>query len=305
MNECWVRLCSLLHLIEKGNVMQSHIVVPLDGSPLAETILPYAAALARAESAKLTLLHIIPPFSSLGIMSMPIPENWFAQEMAWTQDYLANVAQRLTEGVGIHVQTEALDGDPATEIISYAHHDHKITLNAMTTHGLSSGYRWRFGSVTAKVLYEMPTSMLLLRPQGKGHTPARPVSYHTIVVPLDGSPVAEQALGEAQRIATKVGASLLLLAVMPASQESTASEYLEHIAQQLRVQGLTVETPVNPRHTLEELPQIGMGLQHHAGMVIMTSPGHDSVERLLLKSVAEKFLQYSEVPVLLTRAQAY
>ncbi|HKV03234.1 MAG TPA: universal stress protein, partial [Ktedonobacteraceae bacterium] len=143
-------------MIEKGNVRQSHIVVPLDGSPLAETILPYAAALARAESAKLTLLHIIPPFSSLGIMSMPTPENWFDQEMAWTQNYLANVAQRLTQEVGIRVQTEVLDGDPATEIISYAHHDHEITLNAMTTHGLSSGYRWRFGSVTAKVLYEMP-----------------------------------------------------------------------------------------------------------------------------------------------------
>jgi nucleotide-binding universal stress UspA family protein len=292
-------------VIEKGNVMQSHIVVPLDGSPLAETILPYAAALARAESAKLTLLHTIPPFSSLGIMSMRMPENWFDQEMAWMKNYLANVAQRLTEEVGIHVQTEVLDGDPATEIISYAHHDHKVILNAMATHGLGSGYRWRFGSVTAKVLYEMPTSMLLLRPRGKGHAPARPVSYHTILVPLDGSPVAEQALEEAQRIATGVGASLLLLAVMPASRESTASEYLEHIAQQLRMQGLTVETPVTPRHTLEELPQIGMGLQNHAGMVIMTSPRRDSVEQLLLKSVAEKFLQYSEVPVLLTRAQAY
>src|SRR5258708_39736890 len=147
-----------LTVIEKGNGMQSHIVVLLDGSALAETILPYAAALARAESAKLTLLRIIPPFSSLGIMSMRMPENWFDQEMAWTQNYLANVAQRLTGEVGIRVQTEVLDGDPATEIISYAHHDHEIKLNAMATHGLGSGYRWRYGRVTAKHLLELPTS---------------------------------------------------------------------------------------------------------------------------------------------------
>src|SRR5258708_1123923 len=151
--------------------MQSHIVVPLDGSPLAETILPYAAALARAESAKLTLLHIIPSFRLLGIMRMRMPENWFDQEMAWMQNYLANVAQRLTEEVGIRVQTEVLDGDPATEIISYAHHDHNVTLNAMPTHGLGSGYPCTFASVPPQVLHEMPTSMLLLRPRGKGHTP--------------------------------------------------------------------------------------------------------------------------------------
>src|SRR5207245_8515628 len=124
------------------------------------------------------------------------------------------------------------NGEPATEIISYAHHDHKVTLNAMATHGLGCGYRWRFGSVTEKVLHEMPTSMLLLRPRGKGHAPARPVSYHTILVPLDGSPVAEQALEEAQRIATDVGASLLRLAVMATSREGTSRGCLEQIVQQ-------------------------------------------------------------------------
>jgi nucleotide-binding universal stress UspA family protein len=72
--------------------MQTHIVVPLDCSALAETILPHATALARAYSARITLLHVISPVTSLGLMGVELPENWFEEEMAWSQNYLEGVA---------------------------------------------------------------------------------------------------------------------------------------------------------------------------------------------------------------------
>src|SRR6266581_3584062 len=80
--------------------MQTHIVVPLDGSSLAETILPHASALARASSAKVTLLRVIPPVTSLGLMGVELPEHWFDEEMAWSQNYLADVARQFTDEGG-------------------------------------------------------------------------------------------------------------------------------------------------------------------------------------------------------------
>src|SRR5437660_3941612 len=121
--------------------MQTHIVVPLDGSSLAETILPHATSLARAYSARVTLLRVIPPVASLGLMGVELPGNWFEKEMAWSQDYLENVARQFKDEWGIHVDAEVLDGDPATEIITYAQKKYDVTLVAMQTPGLCGGHR--------------------------------------------------------------------------------------------------------------------------------------------------------------------
>ena len=285
--------------------MQTHIVVPLDGSSLAETILPHASALARAFSAKVTLLRVIPPVTSLGLMGVELPEHWFDEEMAWSQNYLEDVARLLTDEGGIHVQTEVLDGDPATEIVTYTQKKHDVSLVAMATHGLSGGHRWLLGSVAIKVLHSLPTSLLLFHPHGKAHRPADPVSYQTILVPLDGTRVAEQALDEAKSIASHMKATLLLLSVMPVSQESVAYGYLEHEAEVLREQALQVAIWESNEHPVEEIPQIGMGLQHHAGLVVMIARGHDDRQQHLMRSMSEKFLQYSEVPVLLIQVQEY
>src|SRR6266702_45419 len=277
--------------------MQTHIAVPLDGSSFAETILPHATALARATSARVTLLRVIPPVTSLGLMGVELPENWFDEEMAWSRNYLAHVARHLTDEGGIHVQTEVLEGDPATEIVTYAQKKHDVTMVAMTTHGLSGGHRWLLGSVAIKVLYVLPTSLLLFNPHGKVHRPPGPISYKTILVPLDGTRVAEQALDEAKSIASHMKATLLLLSMMPVSPESAAEV--------LRKQALQVAVWENDGHPVEEIPQISMGLEHHAGLVVMIARGHGDRQQHLLRSMSEKFLQHSEVPVLLSQVQEF
>jgi nucleotide-binding universal stress UspA family protein len=285
--------------------MQTHIIIPLDGSPLAETVLPHATALAHAFSARMTLLRVIPPITSLGLMGVEHPEYWFDKEMAWSRHYLAEVARQLANEGRMQVQTEVLDGDPATEIIAYSQKKRDDTLIAMTTHGLSGGHRWLLGSVAIKILHELPTSLLLFHPHGKAHRSTGAVSYQAILVPLDGTRVAEQALEEAKSIASHMQATLLLLSVMPVSQESAANAYLEREAELLREQALQVAIWESDEHPVEEIPQIGMGLEHHAGLVVMIARGHDDRQQHLMRRISEQFLQYSEVPVLLTQVQEY
>ena len=285
--------------------MQTHIVVPLDGSSLAETVLPHATALARAFSARVTLLRVIPPITSLGLMGIELPENWFDREMAWSQNYVAHVARQLMDERGMQVQTEVLDGDPATEIIAYAHKKRDDTLVAIATHGLNGGHRWLLGSVAIKVLHAVQTSLLLFHPHGKIQRPAGPVSYQAILVPLDGTRVVEQALDEAKSIASHMHATLLLLSAMPGSHQSAANAYLEREAEILREQALQVALWESDEHPVEEIPQIGMGLEHHAGLVVMIARGHDDRQQHLMRRMSEQFLQYSEVPVLLTQVQEY
>ena len=283
--------------------MQTHIVVPLDGSSLAETILPHAAGLARAYSARITLLRVIAPVTSLGLMGVELPGNWFEKEMAWSQNYLEGVARQFKDEWGVHVDAEVLDGDPATEIVTYAQKKHDVTLVAMATHGLSGGHRWLLGSVAIKVHHAVTTSLLLFHPHGKAHRPASPVSYQSVLVPLDGTREAEQALDEAKSIASYMKATLFLVSVMPASQETAAVAYLEREAEVLRELALQVAIWENSDHAVEKMPQIARGLEHHAGLVVMIARGHDDRQHHLMRGISERILQYSEVPVLLTQVR--
>ena len=280
--------------------MQTHLVVPLDGSSLAETVLPHTTALARVTSATVTLLRVIPPVTSLGLRGVELPENWFDEEMAWSRNYLGDIVRQLTDEGVTQVQTEVLEGDPATEIIAYTQKNRHDILVAMATQGLGGGHRWLLGSVALKVLHAVQTSLLLCHPHGKVHRPAGRVPYKTILVPLDGTRAAEQALDEAKSIAAHMKATLLLLSVMPGSQGSFANAYLEREAAVLREQALQVEVWESGEHSVEAIPQIAMGLEQHAGLVVMTARGRDDRQQHLLRTVSEKFLQHAEVPILLT-----
>jgi nucleotide-binding universal stress UspA family protein len=202
--------------------MQQQILVPLDGSTLAESILPHAGALARATSSTLKLLQVKPPpLMDMGGNGMTsILENWQKQALDAARAYLTGVADRL-QSAGLVVQTEVLEGDQATCIVSSAEQDRDLLLIAMTTHGGGGMRRWVFGSVASKVLHTCPRPLLLKRPSKDKLPLPGEVTYHTIVVPLDGSPFAEGVLEQAQRFASAVGAMLLLVSVVP-PPDSTA-----------------------------------------------------------------------------------
>src|SRR5258708_12639180 len=159
----------------------------------------------------------------------------------------------------------------------------------MATHGLSGGHRWLLGSVALKVLHAVQTSLLLCHPHGKVHRPAGRVPYKTILVPLDGTRAAEQALDEAKSIAAHMKATLLLLSVMPGSQGSIANAYLEREAAVLPEQALQVEVWESGEHSVEAIPQIALGLGQHPRLVVITAPGPDDSQQHSLSTLSYKF----------------
>jgi len=143
------------------------IMVPLDGSELGATALPYAELIGQALGAELVLLHILEPIrpplsaSEVGVPSpeVIIDENRTADYSA----YLNGVAERLKQW-GIKVSSALVRGSPADQIIDYAK-TNSIDLIAMSTHGRTGIGRWVFGSVTDKVLHAGDTPVLVIRAQ--------------------------------------------------------------------------------------------------------------------------------------------
>ncbi len=299
--------------------MEQQILIPLDGSALAEAILPYAVAVARATGSALTLLSVIPQTlvddPIYATFDLPDPEQ--EESRASRSDYLASVATRLKEE-GLQVRTKVLAGNPATHIVSLAQQDASIRLIAMASHGRSGIGRVFFGSVAAKVIEEVPMPLLLFRPPQHATPVAGPVSYQTILVPLDGSICAEQALDHARAFATAVGARLILLSVVYVSEHLTASgaggippwvtaqlqtetqsrtDYLEHLAQPLCAQGLAVQTEVVSGQPIEGTLQ--SSARHHPDLIVLTTRGRNGLQQVLIGNVAMKVLQHAGLPALL------
>jgi nucleotide-binding universal stress UspA family protein len=215
--------------------MQTQIIVPLDGSRLAEQALPHAVALARATGSGLTLLQVVPitPATTPIVWGVPvvsIPPAYHEALVESAHAYLRSIAPRLASE-GLTPQSEVLEGDAAETIIMHTEQHPEAAMIVMSTRGRSGLGRWVFGSVAEKVLEAAPVPLALIRPlevpadEAGGEPgareqpnlsglPAIPI-YRTVLVPLDGSAQAEAALEHASALAVATGASLLLVSVLP------------------------------------------------------------------------------------------
>jgi nucleotide-binding universal stress UspA family protein len=189
--------------------MFKHIVVPLDGSTLAESALPAAACLADMLGAKVTLVHIIEegaPASVHGELHLT--------ETDQAETYLETVARRsFPEGAMVerHVHTTATR-DVAESIVS---HQGELLpdLIVMCTHGRHGLRRMIIGSIAEKVIASGRTPVLLIHPEPERNR--RVFGCHTLLVPVDGDPVHEQGLDIAVGLAAATKAKLHLLSVVP------------------------------------------------------------------------------------------
>jgi nucleotide-binding universal stress UspA family protein len=299
--------------------MPSQVVVPLDGLPYAEAILPHALFFARETRSAMTLLRLIMPPGEPAYGVPYIPDDWYAGEAMWTRNYLGGLAARL-EPQGVRVHTHYVEGVSAGgAITSYAVQHADTRLIAMASNGRGPGGLLLFGNVAGNVFATAPTSLLLLHPAKDEQLPPGPInpaSYQTIVVPLDGTPVSKRALERARLLAQDCHASLLLVAPLPTHlveeevlvdeivepvqqsvpehEEKKRSEFLEGQAEQLRIEtGLSVETAVavgDPATFIERT--FGKHQQH---LLIVTT--REQAETKVLR-----FLHRSNAPVLFLHA---
>lgn len=311
------------------NTLEQQILVPLDGSALAENILPHAEVMARSSACGLLLLHVITPSETnqTRLWSAAAPADlrrqWEEEDLTRIHSYLAALAARL-QAEGLHVRTEVLtEPDPAEAIINRAAGDPAITLIALATHGRSGLSRWVFGSVAAKLLSVAPKPLLLLRTHGEAGVYLPEARYHTIVVPLDGSPLAEQALEQAQPIAAACDATMVLVMIVPPvedvglaeagvvpgwmaaesqEQRQNAQDYLAQLTARLMDEGLRVRSRLGTGQPAEAL--LGISAEEHADLIVMATHGQGGIVRRWLGSVAAKLAQGAMVPVLLVRTQA-
>jgi nucleotide-binding universal stress UspA family protein len=139
-----------------------HVVVPLDGSPLAEAIVPFIVDIAGPLDLEVTLVRVVQPIppqvleGSRHVLIEDIPSR-----LAEAGAYLEGAAARL-ESRGIRVRTAVRRGDPVIEIVS-ATKDAGADLIAMTTHGRSGFGRLLFGSVAEAVLRQAEIPVFLMR----------------------------------------------------------------------------------------------------------------------------------------------
>lgn len=196
--------------------MYDTILVPLDGSPFAEQVLPLAATLARRSGMTLELAkhhraHPVGYVQDTMLAAMDVD----ARRRAIAGDYLRRTAATLGEGAGLRVVTRVLDDpSPAAEAICGEAERVKAAMIAMTTHGRTGLLRAIRGSVADGVLREARVPVLLWRASEAASRPAATAPTQLLVA-LDGSVWAEMVLPIAAALASRFEARLTLLQVVP------------------------------------------------------------------------------------------
>jgi len=289
--------------------MFDRILVPLDGSPLAEHSLPYARHMATHFSLPIRVL------SCMAGISAPRPDTVKLQDLV--RGYLERVSEPL-RGAGLEISTLLSPAEAAAGIVDEAD-QHAGTLVVMSTHGRTGTRRWALGSVTDRVLRASRSAMLIVR--GDGDAAPAEVKLSTIAVPLDGSELAEQALAPAITLARKADLGLILLRVLSPETgfylqdpsfagawrdiaedtQANSEEYLQAVIARVRDQGVAsaqsklLHGP--PAESIVDFVQKTPGC-----MIAMTTHGRSGIGRWVLGSVAERVARYSPRPVLLLRA---
>jgi len=302
--------------------MPVNILLPLDGSAFSEHALPAALELARRLAGRLHLVQVHePPIPlvphAVASGEAELSENLRAQE----EEYLRRVANRCLEQAGVATRTQLLEGPVATALASFIH-DTGIDLVVMTTHGRSGISRAWVGSIADAVVRRAAVPVLLLRPQD--HRAPEPVECRHILVPLDGSPLAEGILGPVELLCRVFQPRFTLLRVVPPLQvesgatgpavltqapaaveraTAAAREYLQGVAAAWRATGATVETAIQV-HSIPAVAILDYAATHAVDLVTMATHGRGGWSRVALGSVADKVMRGTLMPVLLYRPPA-
>lgn len=190
------------------------MLVPLDGSPLSETVLPAVIAIAGDGRYQVVLFSVWEATpEELETIGERHSRALREHGLKYFRTYLRNIAGMLEEK-GLDVGIEVRYGHPAAEILGFAA-EGEVEMIAMATHGRKGVSYTRRGSVADKVLRGSAIPVLVLGPRTLEAWPPSEVNIRTILVPLDGSAEAEAALPLATELAQGLGAQVSLLRVVP------------------------------------------------------------------------------------------
>jgi nucleotide-binding universal stress UspA family protein len=297
----------------------TEMIVTLDGSPLAEAVLPYVRVLAAKLCLPVELISVV-DLTELA-RSAPGYEALFLDQLAEDEtrrrrEYLESSAQGFANG---KTNRRILKGNTESGIVEYAARNPDAMI-AMATHGRSGLNRWLLGSVTEKVLRSTRNPLLLIRATPTTLTDEQ-ATIKSIMVPLDGSALAETVLPPVSELAKKLDAEMVLFRAynIPAGFYDAGGGFA------IDLDRLLAQTEADVLHYLEEkkagLKKAGVGsvtiasrqgydadeIIHYAGnrpdrLIALCSHGRSGVRRWAVGSVAETVVRHCSSPVLVFRA---
>lgn len=291
-----------------------HVLIPLDGSALAECAVPFAATMAAPFSARITLLRV------LKAPGAPVdPVEWELRRAEARRNLDRIRTQLLARQLGANV--ELLEGRPAEQIIEFAKHN-QVDLTVLSSHGEGGLSGWALSSTIQKVLARAETSILIVPAYCNAPVEIGELHLSKILVPLDCSPRAECTLPLAVSLARAHQAKLLLAHVvsvpemprrMPASQEDIAlaerlternrveaERYLAELRERLVTEGVTAETRlvVSPQkvRSIDALADA-----ENVDLVLVAAHGCSGDQQVRYGSVAGRLPQECSKPVMIVQ----
>ena len=273
------------------------ILVPTDGSQLSECAVPLAETLCRAQEAEALFAQIVEiprwaNFEAEGYTSAQVYDDLLAALEEEARGNLDGLVGRFHQQ-GLKATSILRNGSPSMELLQIEE-EQRPDLVVMGSHGRTGLARFALGSVADRLLREGSSPVLVVRSFGASTT-----SLERALVPLDGSPVAEQALTVVEALAGKPLRSVRLLrAIAAATERAEVEAYLGQMAQQLGRAGLQTDTDVRA----EEPASAIEGAAKSVDVVIMATHGRGGMDRLRHGSVAEQVARQVSLPVLLVRA---
>jgi len=287
--------------------MWKKILVPLDGSDLAELALPYAEELANTFKSEVILLHVSEPAES---------HYRHMHEL-----YVQKVADRM-KGRIKKVSPVVITGKPADEIISYAEKN-DVGLIIITSHGHSGIMSWATGSIASKLLQATTVPMLLVRVVKARREVQRPGLLNRILLPLDGSEAGEAAVEYVGELMSRLESEVTLFGVVASGQhirsvggldyihyppeqlemfKKEAEGYLDGVYRKFKRRKGTVKVTI--KVGADDIGQeiIKFAEEKGVNLIAISSHGHSGIEKWVFGSIANKVVQGSKAPVLVIKA---
>ncbi len=297
--------------------MFARILVPLDGSRLAEAALPAAEAIRLTFGSSVTLIHVL----ESGAPTETHGERHLHDRQE-AEEYLCDAAARYFPAdakIGHHVHAEGISDVPA----SLTEHSRELAqdLIIMCMHGRGGISRIMAGSLAERIMERQAVPVLLVRAGSGG--PIAP-SFRMILVALDGKPSHAQGLAVAEEMAVKTGARLLLATIVPtlstllgergatgrllpaataellAQTEQSAGHYLSERAAKLAVNGIAAQTAVRRGNPARQIAALAR--KQSADVIVLGTHGRTGSKAFWAGSMAHRIVGASAVPLLLVPA---
>jgi len=295
--------------------MLKHILLPLDGSNLAEHVLPHAITLSNAFDSKISLIQVIYQGKQAYQSPMVNPMDW---QMLKTEveAYLNNLQERLIE-INVKSEVHILEGNPAEQILEFARSE-DIDLIILSSHGKSGPSAWNINSTVQKVLMRAFMPVMIIRAYQESVNELKKLKYERLILPLDGSNRAECVLPLAKSICEKQNSKIFLAHIIeepklphqtPVSEEvkalidqllqvneKEASIYFDRIADQFDEEAVEViiERSRKPEVALHNIID-----REKADLVLLSAHGYSGESRWPYGNIALNFLSYGTTPLII------